>query len=316
MLLTLLVLSFGAVQAADLVTIGVYDVTNDVLLNPATDTIVTQDAAGIDLPYQLWFSLENDDPLGGMSLGFRIFSVDGVTWQYQAQTGGWGEGGQDAGFAAVTIVTGSRMDPVGDVFDMTDLLVTEKDVDGMLDDTVLFGGVSLFGSLPAGTSEPMMALHFIAGGVAFGEVKNLCFDSSFVPPAGTWAYSSTGGTTYPPDFSGQLCFPVITLNPNDVGDNGDAIPATFGISQNYPNPFNPDTKIEYSVARKTHVNISVFNILGQQVSNLVNEEVDAGVYEVIWDGRNDNGSQVASGIYFYKMDTDEYVETRKMVLMR
>jgi hypothetical protein len=316
MLLTLLVLSYGAVQAADQVTISVYDVTNAVVLDPSTDTIITQDASGTDLPYQLWFSLENDAALGGMSLGFRIFSVDGATWQYQAQSGGWGAGGQDAGIAAVTIVTGSRMDPVGDVFDMTDLLVTEQDVDGVMDDTVLFGGVSLFGSLAAGTSEPMMALHFIAGGVAYGEVKNLCFDSSFVPPAGTWAYSSTGGTTYPPAFSGQLCFPVITLNQNSADNGGDAIPATFGVSQNYPNPFNPDTRIEFSVARKSHVNISVFNILGQQVATLVDEEYDAGVHEVVWDGANDNGSQVASGIYFYKMDTEEFVRTRKMVLMR
>lgn len=316
MLLTLLVLSFGALQAADLVAVGVYDVTNDVVLDPANDTIITQDVEGNDLPYQIWFSLANDAAIGGMSLGFRIFSVDGVTWQYEAQTGGWGEGGLNSGFSAVTVVAGSRLDPPSAAFDMTQLLVAEQDIDGALSDTVLFGGVSLFADLNAGPLQPMMALHIIAGGVAFGEVKNFCVDSSFVPPAGVWTYSTPGGTTYAPGFAGQICFPVKTLYPGAVGDDETATPQTFGISQNFPNPFNPDTKIEYSVARKSHVNISVFNILGQSVATLIDEEIEAGVHEVIWDGHNDNGSQVASGIYFYKMDTDEFVRTRKMVLMR
>jgi hypothetical protein len=91
---------------------------------------------------------------------------------------------------------------------------------------------------------------------------------------------------------------------------------SFDLGQNFPNPFNPVTEIDYSVERKTHVNISVFNILGQKVATLVDGEKDAGKYEAVWEGIDDNGDQVASGIYFYKMYTTDFVETRKMVLMR
>lgn len=316
MLLVLLLMSFGVSQAADSVAVYVYDVANDVVLDPTTDTIFTLDAfAGTPLNYQLWIALENDINLGGMSLGFRLWSDDGVEWQYDAQAEGLGPSGPGTGKAAVTVITGSRMDPPGDVFDMTGLLINEKDVDGLVYDTVGFGGVSMMDSLALGPLEPMIALHFTPGGVDYPNTRTMCFDSAFVPPAAGWAYSTTGGSTFPPGIAQALCFPVKNPYFNDA-ENDKPVPHTFDLGQNYPNPFNPTTRITYSVARKTNLNISVFNILGQHVATLVDREVDAGPDEVLWDGNDATGDQVASGIYFYKMYTKDFVETRKMVLMR
>ena len=98
-------------------------------------------------------------------------------------------------------------------------------------------------------------------------------------------------------------------------DNG-RIPSVFELSQNYPNPFNPITTIRYSLHRPSQVSITVFNLLGQEVRTLENGMQSAGMYETTWDGTNQTGGQVASGIYFYRIKAGENVETRKMLLLK
>jgi len=88
------------------------------------------------------------------------------------------------------------------------------------------------------------------------------------------------------------------------------------LAQNYPNPFNPSTRIEFAVPSATHVNISVFNLQGQTVANLVNQELPAGRYGLSWDGCYPDGSPAPSGVYFYRMRAGLEVESRKMVLLR
>lgn len=85
---------------------------------------------------------------------------------------------------------------------------------------------------------------------------------------------------------------------------------------NYPNPFNPETTIRYSVAEDGPVTIDVFNSRGQLVKTLVNDSKAAGNHSVVWDGRDNNGSSVSSGIYYYKMYAGKYSSTRKMILMK
>lgn len=89
--------------------------------------------------------------------------------------------------------------------------------------------------------------------------------------------------------------------------------ALFG---NYPNPFNPETTIRYSTAEKTPVTIDVYNLKGQLVRHLVNENKDAGSYTAVFDGRDNHGLPLASGVYFYKMNAGNYNATRKMILMK
>lgn len=88
------------------------------------------------------------------------------------------------------------------------------------------------------------------------------------------------------------------------------------LSQNYPNPFNPSTKIEYSVQQAGKVNIKIYNMLGQEVRTLVDEEKQRGDYSVVWDGKNDNGEEVASGAYFYQLRVGDYVSSKKMIVLK
>jgi hypothetical protein len=91
----------------------------------------------------------------------------------------------------------------------------------------------------------------------------------------------------------------------------DEVPTEFLLSQNYPNPFNPSTKIRYSVPKSSNVVIKVFDILGNEIETLVNEEKPIGTYEVTWYAEN-----LPSGVYFYEMTGGNYSETKKMLLLR
>lgn len=101
-----------------------------------------------------------------------------------------------------------------------------------------------------------------------------------------------------------------------VGDEEGASPKSFVLYPNFPNPFNPTTTIRYDVARTGHVELQVFNLLGQRIRTLVAGELEPGSYSVTWDGRSHNGSTVPSGVYWLRLQADEFVQTRKMVLIR
>lgn len=96
----------------------------------------------------------------------------------------------------------------------------------------------------------------------------------------------------------------------------DYIPKIFILSQNYPNPFNPETTIKYYLPKASPISLIIYNILGQEIKTLVNEIKPAGYYEIIWNGTNNNGINVSSDIYLYRLLAGEYVRTKKMILIR
>jgi len=115
-------------------------------------------------------------------------------------------------------------------------------------------------------------------------------------------------------------FPLTILQVTTVESEPNGLPENFFLSQNYPNPFNPSTKIKFTIpsvviASETKqsqlVTLKVFDILGNEVAILINEEKLAGIYEVVFDA-----SQYPSGIYFYRLQAGSFVETKKMVLMK
>ncbi|HUU30346.1 MAG TPA: FlgD immunoglobulin-like domain containing protein [archaeon] len=98
-----------------------------------------------------------------------------------------------------------------------------------------------------------------------------------------------------------------------------ALPKVYSLSQNSPNPFNPSTTITYTIpegASKTAVRLSVFNLRGQMVRTLVDLTQGPGTYNINWDGADQQGSKVSSGVYFYRLVAGDYVSTRKMVLLK
>ncbi|UCF06124.1 MAG: PD40 domain-containing protein [bacterium] len=88
------------------------------------------------------------------------------------------------------------------------------------------------------------------------------------------------------------------------------------LGDNYPNPFNPNTVIEYSIARDSHVNLSIYNVNGQLVRTLKNEHQKRNKYTVSWDGKDNRGRDVSSGVYFYRLKTDEFTQSKKLILLR
>jgi hypothetical protein len=93
-------------------------------------------------------------------------------------------------------------------------------------------------------------------------------------------------------------------------------PVSYALEQNFPNPFNPSTTIRYSLAKKSDVVLEIYNTLGQRVRTLFSGARTTGDYETVWDGTNDNGGHVASGVYFYRLRTGEYTAIRKLVMIR
>jgi hypothetical protein len=91
---------------------------------------------------------------------------------------------------------------------------------------------------------------------------------------------------------------------------------SYKLEQNYPNPFNPSTTIQFSVTSAGNVELAVYNILGQRVRTLLNSETAAGSYKVQFDGKDDSGLILSSGVYFYKINTGNFVQTKKMVFLK
>ncbi len=100
-------------------------------------------------------------------------------------------------------------------------------------------------------------------------------------------------------------------------DDEQVLPTEFALNQNYPNPFNPTTTISYTLPEASHVTLTIYNVLGQKVRTLVNNKLaTAGTHVQKWDGRDELGHKVASGIYFYKLEANKFSAIKKMILMK
>ena len=117
------------------------------------------------------------------------------------------------------------------------------------------------------------------------------------------------------DFDGQLLDAVSVFDDANVSVQTKNEYSIGGIF-NYPNPFNPVTKLRYTIPKNSLVSIIIYDMLGRQVKTLVNETQNAGYGSVIWDATNDYGKPVSAGIYLYQIKTGEYIQTKKMVLMK
>ena len=107
---------------------------------------------------------------------------------------------------------------------------------------------------------------------------------------------------------------------NDVEENIEYVPVKFSLHQNYPNPFNPETQIRYTLPLHAKVQLKIYDILGRQVRTLVNENKAAGSYLKTWDGLDQSGNRVSSGLYFYRLEaksgSKSFTEQKKMLLVK
>ncbi len=102
----------------------------------------------------------------------------------------------------------------------------------------------------------------------------------------------------------------------DVEPLAGTLPTTYELSQNYPNPFNPTTQIRFSLPRESNVRLVVFDIVGRVVTTLVDQKMSAGIHQVTWNGRDQDGRSVSSGVYFYHIQAEGFSATKKMALIK
>jgi flagellar hook assembly protein FlgD len=103
---------------------------------------------------------------------------------------------------------------------------------------------------------------------------------------------------------------------NSVESTYKVAPSVYALSKNYPNPFNPTTTIDYSIPQAGNVELVIYNTAGQKVRTLINQMQDASFYKVVWDGRDESGQSVASGIYFYRLVAGNFSKIEKMTLIK
>jgi hypothetical protein len=109
---------------------------------------------------------------------------------------------------------------------------------------------------------------------------------------------------------------VVRATPSVSSYEEETVSLITDLKGNYPNPFNPETNIEFSLIKPSQVRISVYNAKGQRVRLLTDRYYEQGVHNVIWDGKTDNGTTTGSGMYFYRMESGDYVSTKKMILLK
>jgi hypothetical protein len=175
--------------------------------------------------------------------------------------------------------------------------------------TILMGFVSFAQFNP--TNDTLCYVHFDLD--ASGSNSTITVDSTFLAPANRLVVTDIAGPTdYTPTWQ------VLTINIGgvDVADHG-VTPLDYGLDQNFPNPFNAQTKISFSMPKAEHVNLVVYNLLGQHVRTLVDQKMEAAKHDVTWDGNSDQGNLVASGTYFYRLKIgDAFEETLQMTLLK
>ena len=111
---------------------------------------------------------------------------------------------------------------------------------------------------------------------------------------------------------GSLIYTVSRTNSSEVK----VIPGAFALHQNFPNPFNPSTEIRFDLPEAGNVNLAIYNLMGQKIRTLSSDNMTPGYHAIIWDGTNDIGSQVATGMYFYSIQSSEFQATKKMLFLK
>ena len=194
---------------------------------------------------------------------------------------------------------------------------------------------------PTKTFQPFTSLHRLYVVVEFGELAPLApgsgtlatlhFTVDPTTPEGTILIDSTtvgiisdtrytlttadGSINFVPLFtSGSITIKTST-DVEDITDQNN-LPTEYALTQNYPNPFNPSTNIEFSLPQLSHVKLEIYNILGRCVRHLIDRDLPAGEHRLVFDSRSDSGNSLATGVYFYRLTTEDFEQTKKMLLVK
>lgn len=301
-IVAILIFTFGLANAQ---TIGSMYISN-LVGETSTDTL------GVGQVIEWTINLNNigSEQLSASNNGFRVFSPNGATWtpiELEQISGAY-----DSAFTP------------GNVFPYVSASNTGSGTGG---DTVGMGGFDTRNpcvGFPDAYDAAVLTIRIPSPGIDSASAgKTICIDSAGYAVNFFWLWAlcsgSSGEVRWGPlsgTYGGPVCY-AVAGTASDVDESlTDILPASFDLEQNYPNPFNPSTNIWFDLPTRSKVTLKVYNLLGHEITTLVDEELPVGRHLTIWNGRDRTGTEVATGIYFYKMVAEDFVETRKMMLLR
>jgi hypothetical protein len=174
-----------------------------------------------------------------------------------------------------------------------------------------------------GSRRPDLTGRYIYGDYCSGYIWKLKYEGGIVTEDALLTTTPSSLLSFGKDLNNELYMccgsAIYRFNKNNVSEinnENNSPPAKFSLSQNYPNPFNPETMIQYQLPELSKVRLSVYNSAGKEVRRLVNTTQMSGNYSIVWNGKDDYGVNLASGIYFYSINTGKFSETKKMVLIK
>ncbi len=217
----------------------------------------------------------------------------------------------------MTMDSAVKTDLFANGFDLISSVYEDSDIDVTnANKRFVLGGGSLFSNIPAdANTRRLWATYYFSLSTWNGYDNDSIVVDSLTFSAGTsWLFVDENQVSFLPIWGGRLYFGG--GGSSVYSEVGAEVPETYALNQNYPNPFNPTTKISFDIPARSHVVLTVYNVLGQKVKTLVDEELAPNHYVTEWDGTNEGGAQVSSGVYFYKLQTEDFSSTKKMVLLK
>ena len=150
--------------------------------------------------------------------------------------------------------------------------------------------------------------------IPLNHLKKYMDDANIAEATGTWNIWATDGASNIWSANGPF---ELTINAKGLSiANGSLIPGNFALHNNYPNPFNPSTKIRYDIPENGIVSLTIYDLAGRKVRELVNKNQNAGFHLAVWDGTNDYGKSLSTGVYIYQIRSGSFVQSKKMLFMK
>ena len=168
------------------------------------------------------------------------------------------------------------------------------------------------------TDDEVAALYNFGAGGGLGATINLGNYISSSNLQGYWRFNEGTGTVVADASSNSNTATIYgaTWYEDKLSIIAEGIPTQFALHENYPNPFNPSTTLRFDLPEVSDITLTIYNMLGQKVKTFNMQSTPAGYHSVTWNATNDYGEQVGAGVYLYQLRANQFVKTRKMVLLK
>ena len=199
-----------------------------------------------------------------------------------------------------------RVDKSGDMHNHWVERVKDENGDSLVYRLYFISEEFLMDSIETSNSEIEIPFSYFTDALLLNEINSdtIIWDVS-VTDSFEFISSNNGPFSFFIDIDG-----ILSMNEDNI------VPERFALHQNYPNPFNPITTIRYDLPNDSFVELIIYDLMGNAINTLVSQQESAGYKQIKWDGKNYNGFPAAAGIYFYKIQTESFIKTKKLILLK